>query len=394
MTGTSADPEHGWIGPRLGAGSIAAILFVGVAGILFAGVGPLLLGGLEASGRISSAQLGQAGTAELLAMGAAAGVTGPLWGLKRLKLLAALCGLAMAALNTVSIVADGWAVVAVRGLNGLPSGALIWLMTAMIVRSARPERWAAIYLTVQTLAQAIIVAALGALVEEPAGAGMGFGVLAAIGLATAIAGMAVPGSLAALPIDPDQPTGRPSLRGIVALAAAFAFNAGILAVWIYVEPLSRQAGHPAGTAGLAFSLSLAAQVVGGLVATIGAGRLPTMPTLVLSLAGMMTAMVALAALPGVAVFLAISGLFGFLWMFASPFYTPLVIHADPTRRAAMFGSGAALLGCAAGPFLASLLVGESDVRQCLTLGIGLLGVSLIIVILLYFVRARSHSFAA
>lgn len=390
----TTDPEHGWIGPRLGAGQIAAILFVGVAGILFAGVGPLLLGGLEASGRIGPAQLGQAGTAELLAMGIAAGVTGPVWGLRRLRLLALLCGLAMAALNAVSIVADGWAVVAIRGLNGLPSGALIWLMTAMIVRSASPERWAAIYLTVQTLAQAIIVAALGALVDGAAGVGIGFGVLAAIGVATAIVGLAVPGTLAALPIDPDQPTGRPSLRGLVALAAAFTFNAGILAVWIYVDPLSRQAGHPAGTAGFALSVSLAAQVVGGSAATLGAGRLPTVPTLAVALVGMMAAMAVLATLPGISIFLAISALFGFLWMFASPFYTPLVIHADPTRRAAMFGSGAALLGCAAGPFLASLLVSDSDVRQCLTLGIGLLGISLIIVILLYFVRARSHSLTA
>jgi len=394
MTGLATDPEHGWIGPRLDAGQIAAILFAGVAGILFAGVGPLLLGGLEASGRISPAQLGQAGTAELLSMGIAAAVTGPLWGLKRLKLLTLLCGVAMAALNALSIVADGWAVVAVRGLNGLPSGALIWLMTAMIVRSSRPERWAAIYLTVQTLAQAIIVAALGALVEGQAGVGVGFGVLATIGVATAVVGLAVPGTLATLPVGPDQPTGRPSLRGLVALAAGFAFNAGILAVWIYVEPLSRQSGHPAGTAGVALSLSLAAQVVGGFVATVTAGRLPTAPVLVVSLAGMMAAMVALAALPGVTVFLAISALFGFLWMFASPFYTPLVIHADPTRRAAMFGSGAALLGCAAGPFLASLFVGESDVRQCLTLGIGLLATSLVVVILLYFVRAGRHSVAA
>ncbi len=394
MTDMASDPEHGWIGPRLGAVPIAAILFAGVAGILFAGVGPLLLGGLEATGRISPAQLGQAGTAELLAMGLAAGLTGPIWGLKRLRLLTLLCGLAMAALNFLSILADGWWVVAVRGLIGLPSGALIWLMTAMIVRSARPERWAAIYLTVQTLAQAIIVAALGALVEGSAGIGIGFGVLAAIGVATALVGLAVPASLAVLPVDPDQPSGRPSLRGLVALAAGFAFNAGILAVWIYVEPLSRQSGHPPGTAGLALSASLAAQVIGGLVATIGAGRLPTTPTLVVALLGMIGAMVVLSGMPGVTVFLAVSALFGFLWMFASPFYTPLVIHADPTRRAAMFGSGAALLGCAAGPFLASLFVGEQDVRQCLTLGIGLLAASLAIVILLYFVRARRHSLAA
>ncbi|MGN6817358.1 MAG: MFS transporter [Sphingomonas sp.] len=385
--------DRGWIGPRPAAAQIGAILFVGVAGILFAGVGPLLLGGLEASGRISPAQLGQAGTAELLTMGIAAGLAGPLWGLRRLRLLTMLCGLAMAVLNALSIFADGWAVVLVRGINGIPSGALIWLMTAMIVRSSRPDRWAAIYLTVQTLAQAVIVFALGALVEGAAGVGAGFAVLAAIGAATALGGLLVPGALSVLPTSADEPSGRPSGRGLLALAAAFAFNAGILAVWIYVEPLSRQAGHPAGTAGHALALSLGAQVAGGLAATLIAGRVPTAPVLVISLLGMGGAMFVLAALPGVALFLAVSALFGFLWMFASPFFTPLVIDADPTRRAAMFGSGAALLGCSAGPFLASLLVGDADVRQCLTLGVALLATSLAIVMLLYFSRTRSHSLA-
>jgi hypothetical protein len=116
--------------------------------------------------------------------------------------------------------------------------------------------------------------------------------------------------------------------------------------------------------------------------------------LAVSLLGMGAAMVVFAYLPGVTIFLTVSAMFGFLWMFASPFFTPLAIEADPTRRAAMFGSGAALLGCSAGPFLASLFVGEADVRQSLILGIGLLATSLVIVMLLYFVRAKSHSLAA
>lgn len=377
---TSASPPN-WVGPRPSAMQIGAILFAGVAGILFAGVGPLLLGAMEAAGRVSPAQLGQAGTAELLAMGIAAGATGPLYGLRRLRVLTIACGIAMAVLNALSTIADGWTFVLVRGLNGLPSGALIWLMTAMVVRSARPERWAAIYLTVQALAQGIIVAALGALAQGTAGIAIGFGVLAAVGIATAVAGLMVPGAMAPLPVDPDQPTGSLSGRGLIALGAAFAFNAGILAVWIYVEPLSRQAGHPAGTAGIAMAVSLATQLTGGLVATIAGERLPTKPTLIASLLALAAAMIAMAFLPGPVVFLAVCALFGFFWMLGSPFLTPFVIDADPTRRAAMFGSGAALLGCSAGPFLASLLVGEADVRSCLTLGVALLAVSLAIVVL-------------
>ena len=57
--------------------------------------------------------------------------------------------------------------------------------------------------------------------------------------------------------DASAVSGKGSRRGLVALAASFAFNAGILAVWIYVEPLSRQSGHPAGTAGLAMASVIA-----------------------------------------------------------------------------------------------------------------------------------------
>jgi len=370
----------GGIGAPLSGAQVGAILFAGVAGILFAGVGPYLLGGLEAAGRISPGQLGQAGTAELLTMGIAAGLTGPIWGLHRLRLLTLICGLSMATLNIASIWTDGWTIILVRGANGIPSGALIWLMTAMIVRSARPERWAAIYLTAQGLAQGLIVVALGALGDGPTGLAIGFGSLGAIGIATCAAAVLMPMALAPLPVDPDQPIGRPSVRGLVALAAGFAFNAGILAVWIYVDPLSRQAGHPIGTASLAFSFSLFAQVAGGTVATFTAERLSTTLALIVSLLGLAAAMAAMGTLPSATLFLIIATVFGFIWMFSSPFYTPLVIAADPTRRSAAYGSGVAILGCSAGPFLASLVVSDSDVRSSISLGLALLAVSLAIVV--------------
>ena len=61
--GAETGPTHpaaGWIGPAPTAVQQFAAVFVGVVGIMFAGVGPLLLGGLEAAGRLSAAQLGQA----------------------------------------------------------------------------------------------------------------------------------------------------------------------------------------------------------------------------------------------------------------------------------------------------------------------------------------------
>lgn len=380
MNGAAAVDGRTWLGPAPSRPAMAATLFAGVTGIMFAGVGPLLLGALEQAGRLRAAQIGQAGTIELLTMGLAAGLTGVLAGTQRLRALTIVCGVLLAVLNLATIWLSGWPLVALRGLTGLPGGALIWLMTAMIVRAPRPERWAAIYLTVQTLAQFIVVATLGPFVVRPFGAGGGFAVLAAMGALTAVAGLAVPRAFAPLPRAPDAPGGLPSFRGLVALGGAFCFNAAILAVWIYVEPLSRQSGHPAGTADLALSLSLAAQVAGGALATVLAGRLRWLPTLLGSQAIIAALMLLFAGLPGVGPFLAASALFGGLWMFAAPLLTPFTIEADPTRRAAALGSGAALLGCSAGPLWASLLVTDGDVRGCAMLGCGLMAAAIAIVL--------------
>lgn len=386
MSGGGRAEARAWLGPRPSAIEMAATLFAGVTGIMFAGVGPLLLGALEHAGRLSAAQIGQAGMIELLTMGLAAGLTGALAGTRRLRPLTIACGLLMALLNAATMWCDGWALVVVRGLNGVPSGALIWLMTAMIVRAPRPERWSAIYLTVQTLAQFVVVATLGPWIVRPYGADGGFAVLAAMSLAAALAGFAVPRAFEPLPVAVDEPSGLPSPRGLTALAGAFCFNAAILAVWIYVEPLSRQAGHPAGIADLALSLSLAAQVAGGTLATLLAGRMRWLPALLASQVAMAALMLLFARLPGQGVFLAGSAMFGGLWMFSAPLLTPFAIEADPTRRAAVLGSGAALLGCSAGPLLASLVVSDGDVRGCAMLGAGAMAVAIAIVLAVHLTR--------
>jgi hypothetical protein len=391
LTATLAQVEaasrvHTWVGPAPGLVQQVAAFFVGIVGVMFAGVGPLLLGGLQAAGRLTAAQLGQAGTMELLAMGVAAALAGPLLGSRRLRLIAVVCGLAMAALNYATTKVTGDALTLVRGLNGLPSGVLIWLVTGLIVRAPRPERWSALYLTLQTLAQLVMVAGISAFVLKPFGVDGGFLCLAVLAIVSALVGLMVPTAWAALPETHAGPKGLPSGRGWVALTAAFGFNAFILAVWIYMEPLSRQSGHPAGTVGLALSLSLAAQVAGGTVATVLAGRISWFWALVLSIGGMIGLLGLFAALPGAPVFLAASAAFGFLWIFASPYLTPLAIEADPSRRAAMLGPGAALLGCSAGPFLASLVVSDTDVRGCLALGAALAALSMAIVAGLHLTR--------
>jgi hypothetical protein len=356
-----------WIGDRPTALQIGVILLVGVCGVMIAGLQPLLLGTLAQEGRITAAQLGHAATAELLLMGAASAYAGARWKTEGLRAIGVVSALALAVLNVATLWANGETITLVRALAGVPSGILIWITIAMVARSPTPERWAGIYLTIQTLAQFVLAAALTAWVISRTGANGGFVALAVLCVISAVAAVLLPNRFA--PLSADSATGnRPSTRGFVALAATFLWMAFIVGVWVYAEPLSRQAGHAPTVAGVAVSISLACQVLGGVTATLLAGRLRWFPALIFCAVVNIGCLLAFASLPSESLYLLTSAVFGFLWLFSLPFFVPMVIAADPTRRAAVLVGGAELAGGSLGPLLASFVVTDADVRGSLGFG--------------------------
>jgi protein-S-isoprenylcysteine O-methyltransferase Ste14 len=109
-----------------------------------------------------------------------------------------------------------------------------------------------------------------------------------------------------------------------------------------------------------------------------------------SLAGL-AILAAFASLPPPLDFIALSGAFGFVWLFTLPFLVTMAIEADPTRRAAVLGGGAQVLGGSFGPFMASLLVTDHDARGALAFGAGCVMVSAAIAFGLHQTRSRSRS---
>ncbi|HJY40785.1 MAG TPA: hypothetical protein VJ303_06110 [Steroidobacteraceae bacterium] len=368
-----------WIGARPTALQLGVILLVGVCGVMIAGLQPLLLGALLQEGRITAAQLGHAATAELLLMGLASAYAGGRWKAEHLRAIGAISALALAALNIATVWANGETVTLIRALAGVPSGVLIWITIAMIARSPTPERWSGIYLTIQTLAQFLAATALTAWVIAPAGANGGFIALAVLCVGSAVAAVALPNRFAPLVAD-STASNMPNARGFLALAATFLWMAFIVGVWVYAEPLSRQSGHAPTVVGVAVSLSLALQVLGGATATALAGRLRWFPTLMLCAVIYVACLLAFATLPGASLYLVTSSVFGFLWMFSLPFFVPMVIAADPTRRAALLIGGAELAGGSLGPLFASFVVTDADVRG--SLGFGAFALALTIAIAL------------
>jgi MFS family permease len=88
--------------------------------------------------------------------------------------------------------------------------------------------------------------------------------------------------------------------------------------------------------------------------------------------------------PSAWLFVAATATLGFIGIFMNPFLMPMSIEADPSRRAAVQGGAAELLGLALGPLLASRVVSENDVYGALLLGAILILTGVAIMAILHF----------
>ena len=350
---------------------------VGVVALLIAGLQPVILGAMEREGRLSTAQIGLAATVELMALGVAAGLAAAFLKPTNIRLKMALTCLLHAGAMLATTLVSGMGVILVRTVAGALAGVMLWLAIGVIARSSRPERASGVFVTVQTFAQLVLAAALPATVMVHGGVNGALICLAVISLLAAVAALAGPDRFAPLP--KSEEGGRLDARALAGLAAVFLYMAFIVALWVYLEPLATQAGLSPRESGMAIALALGLQVLGGAAATMVGDRVP--PARMLLCVGAINAVI-LAVLwsgPGRLLFVACVAAFGFLWLFALPFQTLLLIRIDPTRRASMQLGAAQLLGSSAGPLAASLVVGDGPVRHalilsavCLALALGLI----------------------
>jgi len=349
---------------NLPADRVLAIFVVGVIGVLIPGLQPQLLGALAAEGRLSVAALGILATVELLAMGIAAGAAGFVFPITRLRGVAGAALVGTAAADLLTPFLDTGPLFAARVVAGLGEGMLIWIVIGFIVRADRPERWSGIYLAAQTLAQFALASAIGYVAATSAG---GFTALGAVTLAGLIALPWLPRAYPPLVVTDDM-GGLPPTRGLVALGGVVLYLAFIVAVWVYIEPLGLERGISQATIHLVAPLSLGMQVLGAGAATLLAGRLPVRGTIVIVGLVNLGLLAIMAVPPSAAAFVVATAAFGFLWLFALPFQIPIVIAADPSRRAALLIGGAQLTGSSLGPLLAGVLIGDRHVAHVLWFG--------------------------
>jgi hypothetical protein len=308
---------------------------------------------------------------------------------RRLRSISVAASLVLALGNYATPDVMGEAVTALRMATGAAGGLLIWVAASMIARSASPERWAGIYLTVQTLAQFLFAAVMATWIAPAHATHSDFTLLAVAGVICAIVSLALPAAFADLPSSEGSGKANSSLvvpppRGLAALTANFLLMMCIISIWVYYEPIAREAGLSTKISDDAVSVSLAFQVLGGTAATLFAGRLKWFP-IFLACAIVDFVMIALLGVrPSAALFLVDAAVFGFIWLFILPFLVPMLIEADPSRRSAVLISGVSLLGASLGPTLAGLVINPEHTQGALWFGAACLGASLAIAIALRF----------
>jgi predicted MFS family arabinose efflux permease len=355
----------------------------------------MVLGALLSDKHVTLSQLGHAASVELLCMGLAAALSAALLPPRHLRPIGVAASVVLALGNFATPAVMGEAVTALRMLTGAAGGLLIWLAASMIARSASPERWAGIYLTVQTLAQFIFAAVMATWIA-PAHATRGdFSLLAVAGVVCAMVSLALPASFADLSSREGSANAHgspvvPPPRGLAALAVNLLLMMCIISIWVYYEPIAREAGLSTKISDAAISVSLAFQVLGGIAATLFAPRLKWFPVFLVC-AVVDFAMIALLGVrPSAALFLADAAVFGFIWLFILPFLVPMLIEADATRRSAVLISGVSLLGSSLGPTLAGLVINSQHTQGALWFGAACLGASLAIAIALRFTVSCSR----
>lgn len=367
-------------------GQVAAGIALGLSGLLISGFMALLLGVLAEEGRLSPAGIGLTAMLEALSTGLVTGLAGILLKPRRLRLIAVVATLLVVAADLATTQVSGVGLMAVRTLAGIPEGVMLWISIGMISRSTTPERLAAFLFTGMGVTQLAATSAVSLFVLPHFGANGGYAAVAVLMLSGLLAAAFLPSAYSAGP--GAEGGGAPPARGWLALFGTLCMAASLTAVAVYTLPLATQAGSPA-AGRLAIPVSLACQIAGGLLATVIAGRVGYIRVFWISGALFLGVWAVFGLNAPAWLFVAAAGVAGGAAMVAGPFFVPMTIEADPSRRAAMQSGAVQLLAGALGPFLASRVVSAHDTRGVLVLGAALLLTGLAVISGLHWTARRS-----
>jgi hypothetical protein len=374
----------------ISAAAVAAIIVLGCVALLMMGIQPLVLGALQSAARLSVPDMGRAATAETLALGVvSAGMAARaphrrlrLWGLAGMVLLVLANGLGLSA--------SGLGFVLSRGLAGAASGVIVWIAVGLITRRSDASRVNAIFLGAQALTQGAVAALIPVTVGPALGAASGLWVMGAGATLALPLLWFLPAELPERP-DSESYDGGLNLSAVFGLASGLLMMAGIVGLWIYVEPIARAIHVPERVVSFAIAASLGAQVAGAALVVAADRWVKPVPGLLIVAAAFLGVIATFASHPSQAAFVAATLAFGALWTFALALGLPLLLAADPTRRAPMYGPAATLLGSSLGPLLAGAFATDANIAPALVVSAALFGLAALATLLCAVSRRRSFA---
>jgi MFS transporter, DHA1 family, inner membrane transport protein len=371
----TASLEDAKINPGIGRAivpttAIVAIITIGCVALLMMGIQPLALGALQSAGRLTVPQMGVAATAETLALGAISALMAAHIAPRNLKVWTLTGCILLLAANAASCRAEGISLEVARGIAGMAGGIIVWVAIVLIVRRPGAARVNAIFLGAQALTQSAAAIAIPKLVAQNFGANSSLVVMGALSVLVMPLVVLIPSELPAMS---KTASNKSKLRpaSLVGLAVVFAVMAGIVGLWVYVEPIAEVAHIAADFVASSIAASLVAQVVGAIFVAFIIHRLKPVPGVLAVVAGYIAIIAIFKWETSGTQFFIATLLFGFLWSIAMALFLPLLIEADPSRHSAMFLSGTMLLGSSAGPFLAGAFASETKIEPALVVATAL-----------------------
>jgi MFS transporter, DHA1 family, inner membrane transport protein len=347
--------------------TVAALLAIICIVLLVLGVQPLVLGALNGAGRLSVPEMGWAATAEMLALGGASALMAARVRPRGLKVWALAGCAVMAAADFTGLGLHGLPLVLSRAVTGAGGGILLWLATAIL--AARPDypRINALSIGGQAVSQAVLAALIPVLVLPAMGAGGPLVVFGGGALVSVLLLPLVPGTAKMAAPEVAQPGAGRMPRLPLGLATAFLVMAGVVGLWVYVEPIAQRHHIAEQQVSLAVSLSLGAQVVGSIFVFAAEKWVRPFVAMVVVLLLDLAILAAIDLSASSTVFFAAIVVFGFNWTLSLAYFLPLLLAEDPSRRAVLYLPAANLLGSSAGPTLAGLFASDTDILPALVM---------------------------
>jgi len=351
---SSETPAHSWL-------ASLQLAFLASAGLYYINIFPAITDSLMEGAGLTSTQAGDVTSAN--ALGAAFGaliITLLITRIPQWKKVAfgLLIGLVSIDWLTVNLDSTEFLVI-IRFCHGLVGGALVGLGFSVIARTKKPSIAFSLLLVVQYGGGALGLWLLPPLVPE-FGAFVPFYALIAFSLIT----LSMLPFIGAYPLPPKavkKVTTRIKVKPLLlTLFGLFLFQAANMALFAFIFGMGKFFGHKIEFLSPAIASANIIAILGAVIAIYTGAKMKLVTPFMLSLLVAVVGTWLLIFSESEAVYFWVNAILGIAWAFAIPYYLTMAAKFDKAGQMAALGGFASKMGLATGPWVAGILLSDSN----------------------------------